>query len=128
MAKRPKKAPAKKKTSKKVTVDTGATSKKGGSSRTPVAASEKGTLRFRQSNLEDYVITSDSLEGLSRIGERNKSRAAGYKSSGSAGYRAPEAGVTPSSVPEEEEEEVEEEEAGKLVARKRSREESVGPA
>ncbi|KAM0055178.1 hypothetical protein Hdeb2414_s0006g00203051 [Helianthus debilis subsp. tardiflorus] len=44
---RPKKAPAKKKTSKKVTVDTGATSKKGESSRTTIAASEKGTLRFR---------------------------------------------------------------------------------
>ncbi|KAM0035473.1 hypothetical protein Hdeb2414_s0015g00446851 [Helianthus debilis subsp. tardiflorus] len=121
---RPKKALAKKKT-KKVTVDTGATSKKGGSSRATVAAFEKGTLRFRQSNLEDYVITSDSLEGLSRIGERKKSSAAGSQSSRSAGSSAPEASMTSSSVPEEEEEEVEEEEAVKLVTRKRSREKTA---
>ncbi|KAJ0430320.1 hypothetical protein HanHA300_Chr17g0667721 [Helianthus annuus] len=119
---RPKKAPAKKKTSKKVTVDTGATSKKGRTSRATDAASEKGTLRLRKSNLEDYVIASDSLEGLSRIGEKKKSGATGLKSSGSAGSRIPEAGTTPSSVPEEEEEEVEEE-GPKLVTRKRTREE-----
>ncbi|KAJ0430321.1 hypothetical protein HanHA300_Chr17g0667731 [Helianthus annuus] len=121
---RPKKAPAKKKTSKKVTVDTGATSKKGRTSRATAAASEKGTLRLRQSNLEDYVIASDSLEGLSRIGEKKKSGTTGSKSSGSSGSRIPEAGTTPSSVPEEEEEEVEEV-GPKLVTRKRTREESA---
>ncbi|KAF5810981.1 hypothetical protein HanRHA438_Chr04g0185661 [Helianthus annuus] len=72
---RAKKAPTKKKT-KKVTIYTGGTSKKGGSSRA-AAAHDKGTLRFRQSNLEDYVVASDSLEGLSRIGEKKKSSAAG---------------------------------------------------
>ncbi|KAM0067681.1 hypothetical protein Hdeb2414_s0002g00064131 [Helianthus debilis subsp. tardiflorus] len=116
---------AKKKT-KKVIVDTGATSKKGGSNRAPAAAHDKGTLRFRQSNLEDYVITSDSLEGLSRIGEKKKSSAAGSKSSGSAGSRIPEAGATPSSIAlDEEEEEEHEEVAAKLVSRKRSREEAA---
>ncbi|MFS8027284.1 hypothetical protein Hanom_Chr16g01496891 [Helianthus anomalus] len=74
---------------KKVTVDTGATSKKAGGSR---AILEKGTLRFRQSNLEDYVVASDSLEGYSRICERKKGSAAASKSSGSAGSRAPESG------------------------------------
>ncbi|MFS8010247.1 hypothetical protein Hanom_Chr14g01294801 [Helianthus anomalus] len=129
---RPKKAPAKTKASKKtVTLDTGTTSKKTGGSRTTPTASEKGTLRFRQSNLEDYVIASDSLEGLSRTGEKKKSNATGSKISGSAGSRVPEAGATPSSVPEEEEEEVEEEEAATLVIRKSSREETLartGPA
>ncbi|KAF5774911.1 hypothetical protein HanRHA438_Chr13g0616601 [Helianthus annuus] len=117
---KPKKAPAKKKTTskKKVTVDTGATSKKAGAS---LAVPEKGTLRFRQSNLEDYVVTSDSLEGLSRIREK-KSGAAASKSSGSAGSRAPESGATPSSLHEEEEEE---EEGVKLVTKKTSREETA---
>ncbi|KAF5782061.1 hypothetical protein HanRHA438_Chr11g0503781 [Helianthus annuus] len=51
----PKKAPTKKKmpTKKKVTVDTGMTSKKTGGSRATAAVPKKGTLRFRQSNLED---------------------------------------------------------------------------
>ncbi|MFS7944880.1 hypothetical protein Hanom_Chr06g00517451 [Helianthus anomalus] len=89
---RPKKA-AKKKTMK-VTVDTGATSKRGGSSRTATSSQDKGTLQFRQSNLEDYVVASDSLEGLSRIGEK-RTGAAGPKSSGSAESRIPEAGHYP---------------------------------
>ncbi|KAJ0475739.1 hypothetical protein HanHA300_Chr13g0469081 [Helianthus annuus] len=125
---RPKKA-AKKKI-KKVTVDTGATSKKGGSSRVAATTQDKGTLRFRQSNLEDYVVTSDSLEGLSRIGEKKKSSATGSKSSVRAGSRIPEAGATPSSIAldEEEEEEHEREAAAKLVSRKRSREEAAAGA
>ncbi|KAJ0463509.1 hypothetical protein HanHA300_Chr14g0516491 [Helianthus annuus] len=128
----PKKAPKKK--TKKVTVDTGATSKKGGSSRAPAADHDKGTLRFRQSNLEDYVVASDSLEGLSRIGEKKKGSATGSKSSESAGSRIPEAGATHSSVAldeeeeEEEEEEHEEEAAAKLVTRKSSREKTAAGA
>ncbi|KAJ0932571.1 hypothetical protein HanPSC8_Chr04g0175171 [Helianthus annuus] len=115
---RAKKAPTKKKT-KKVTVDTGVTSKKGGSSRAAATTQDKGTLQFWQSNLEDYVVASDSLEGLSRIGEKKKS-CAGSKSSRSAGSSIPEAGATPSSIAldEEEEEEHEEEAAAKLVSRK----------
>ncbi|MFS7928854.1 hypothetical protein Hanom_Chr04g00325681 [Helianthus anomalus] len=93
--KKKKKKPPKKK--KVITIDVEVTSKKGGSSRATASASDKGTLRFRQSNLEDYVITSDSLEGLSRIGEK-KTGAAGSKSSGSAGSRKPDAGATPSSI------------------------------
>ncbi|MFS7920832.1 hypothetical protein Hanom_Chr03g00229411 [Helianthus anomalus] len=108
-------------TSKKVTVDTGATSKKGESSRASAATHDKGTLRFRQSNLEDYVVASDSLEGLSRIGEKKKSSAAASKSFGSAWSRAPKSGATPSSIPVDEEEE----EAAKLITKKRSREETA---
>ncbi|KAJ0795451.1 hypothetical protein HanPI659440_Chr04g0150661 [Helianthus annuus] len=120
----------KKKTTKKkkkvIPIDAEATSKKGESSRAAAGASDKGTLRFRQSNLEDYVIASDSLEGLSRIGER-KASAGGSKSSGSAGSRIPEAGATPSSIAldEKEEEEEHEEPATQLVSRKRSREEAA---
>ncbi|KAF5796843.1 hypothetical protein HanXRQr2_Chr08g0356631 [Helianthus annuus] len=104
--------------------------KKGGSSRVTTGAFEKGTLRFRQSNLEDYIIASDSLEGLSRIGEK-KTSATGSKSSGSAGSRNPDVGATPSSIAldeDEEEEEKEEEPALKLVSRKRIREETVAGA
>ncbi|KAM0056929.1 hypothetical protein Hdeb2414_s0006g00224291 [Helianthus debilis subsp. tardiflorus] len=120
-----KKKPSKKK-KKVITIDPEPTSKKGGSSRATTGASEKGTLRFWQSNLEDYVLASDSLEGLSRIGEK-KSSAAGSRSSGSAGSRNPDAGATPSSIAldeeDEEEEQEEEDPALKLVSRKRSREE-----
>ncbi|KAJ0921052.1 hypothetical protein HanPSC8_Chr05g0187041 [Helianthus annuus] len=119
-----KKKPSKKK-NKVITIDPEPTSKKGGSSRATTGASEKGTLRFRQSNLEDYVIASDSFKGLSRIGEK-KSSAAGSRSYGSAGLRNPDAGATPSSIALDEKEEVEEQEedpALKLVSRKRSREE-----
>ncbi|MFS8006979.1 hypothetical protein Hanom_Chr14g01255581 [Helianthus anomalus] len=124
-----KKKACKKKTKKVITIDAEATSKKGGSSRATAAASDKGTLRFRQSNLEDYVVASDSLEGLSRIGEK-KASAAGSKSSGSTRSRVPEAGMTPSSIAmdEGEEEEHEEEAAAKLVSRKRSREEVAAGA
>ncbi|MFS7987104.1 hypothetical protein Hanom_Chr11g01018451 [Helianthus anomalus] len=97
---RPKKATQKK--IKKVTVDTCATSKRGGSSRAATTSQDKGTLRFRQSNLEDYVVASDSLEGLSRVGEKKKTSVA--------------------------EEEHEEEAAAKLVRRKRSREEATAGA
>ncbi|KAM0064618.1 hypothetical protein Hdeb2414_s0003g00105111 [Helianthus debilis subsp. tardiflorus] len=119
----PKKALTKKKrtTRKKVIVETGMTSKKAGGSR---AIPEKGTLRFRQSNLEDYVVASDSLEGLSRIGEKKKTSTTASKSSGSAGSRASESGATPSSLHEEEVEE----EGVKLVTRKRSREETAAGA
>ncbi|XP_022024089.1 uncharacterized protein DDB_G0286299-like [Helianthus annuus] len=102
----------------------------GGSSRAATASQDKGTLRFRQSNLEDYVVACDSLEGLSRIGEK-KTSAAGSNSSGSTGSRIPEAGMTPSSITldeKEEEEEHEEEAAAKLVSRKRSREEAAAGA
>ncbi|MFS7996357.1 hypothetical protein Hanom_Chr12g01128981 [Helianthus anomalus] len=75
-----KKKPSKKK--KVITIDAEVTSKQGRGSRVTVGASDKGTLRFRQSNLEDYVIISDSLEGFSRIGDKKKTRAAGSKSSG----------------------------------------------
>ncbi|KAJ0734413.1 hypothetical protein HanPI659440_Chr11g0419801 [Helianthus annuus] len=61
---------------KKVTVEAGATSKKAGCIRAIADISQQGTLRFRQSNLEDYVVESDSLEGLSRIGEKLKSSVA----------------------------------------------------
>ncbi|KAJ0793518.1 hypothetical protein HanOQP8_Chr01g0030341 [Helianthus annuus] len=125
---KPKKA-AKKKI-KKVTVDTGSTSKKGGSSRAAATTQDKGILRFRQSNLEDYVVASDSLEGLSHVGEKNKSSVAGLKSSGSAGSRIPKVGTTPSSIAldEEVEKEHEEEAAAKLVSRKRSRKEAAAGA
>ncbi|MFS8019426.1 hypothetical protein Hanom_Chr15g01403631 [Helianthus anomalus] len=134
---RPKKA-AKKKT-KRVTVDVGVSSKKGRSSRAAATTEGKVTLRLRQSNLVDYVVASDSLEGLSRIGEKKKTSTASSKSSGSAGSRISEAGVTPSSIAlDEEEEEEHEEAAAKLLSRKRSREEvaagaktmqkNVGPA
>ncbi|MFS7945099.1 hypothetical protein Hanom_Chr06g00519981 [Helianthus anomalus] len=108
--KKTKKAPTKKTVvKKKVTVDAGATSMKAGSGRATTGIPKKGTLRFRQSNLEDYVIASDSFEG----------------SSGSAGSRAPDSGATPSSMHEEEEEAGEEVEGEKLVARKRSRGEAA---
>ncbi|KAM0039482.1 hypothetical protein Hdeb2414_s0012g00382621 [Helianthus debilis subsp. tardiflorus] len=117
----------KKKLSKKkkmITIDAEVTNKKGGSSRTAAGVVDKGTLHFRQSNLEDYVIISDSLEGLSRIGEK-KIGAAGSKSSGSVGSRNPDAGATPSSNALDDEEEEEEEPAEKLISRKRSREETT---
>ncbi|MFS8002805.1 hypothetical protein Hanom_Chr13g01206421 [Helianthus anomalus] len=122
-----KKAPVKKKapTRKKVSVATSATNTKAGGSRATVAFPEKCILRFRQSNFEDYVIASDSLEGLSRIGEKKKSSATASKSTGSAGSRAPESGATTSSPHEEEEEGEVEEEGVKLVTRKRSREETT---
>ncbi|MFS7908015.1 hypothetical protein Hanom_Chr01g00078251 [Helianthus anomalus] len=108
-----------------ITIDAEPSSKKGGGSRTTVGASDKGTHRFRQSNLDDYVVASDSLEGLSRIDEK-KTGAAGSKSSGSAGSRNPDAGVIPSSIAlDEDEEEEEEEHAVKLISRKRIRDETA---
>ncbi|KAJ0520431.1 hypothetical protein HanIR_Chr10g0459291 [Helianthus annuus] len=90
-----KKKPVKKK--KVITLDPEVTSKGAGGSRATSTAADKGTLRLRQSNLEDYVIISDSFEGLSRIGEK-KTGAGGSKSSGSASSRNPDAGTIPSSI------------------------------
>ncbi|MFS7986124.1 hypothetical protein Hanom_Chr11g01006711 [Helianthus anomalus] len=82
----------------KVTVEAGATSKKAGGARTTADIPQKSTFCFRQSNLEDYIVASDLLEGLSRIGEKSESSTtATSKSSGSAGSSAPESGATPSS-------------------------------
>ncbi|KAJ0547567.1 hypothetical protein HanIR_Chr08g0373621 [Helianthus annuus] len=114
-----KKKPLKKK--KTVKADLEVTSKGAGSRAT--AAAVKGTLRLRQSDLDDYVIISDSLEGLSRTTDI-KTRAGGSKSSGSAGSRNPDAGATPS-VHEEEETEEEEDVAARLVSRKRVRSETT---
>ncbi|KAJ0856875.1 hypothetical protein HanRHA438_Chr13g0583561 [Helianthus annuus] len=113
---------------KKKTVKAGpeVTSKGAGSSRA-TAAAVKGTLRLRQSDLNDYVIISDSLEGLSRTADV-KTGAGSSKSSGSAGSRNPDAGATPSvheEETEEEEEEEEEEDAAQLVGRKRVRSETT---
>ncbi|KAJ0804646.1 hypothetical protein HanPI659440_Chr02g0040471 [Helianthus annuus] len=88
----------KKAASKKLTVEAGATSKKAGGGRATVGIPEKGTLHFRQSNLEDYIVASDSLEGLFPIGEKPKSSTTASNSSGSAGSRVPESGATPSSI------------------------------
>ncbi|KAJ0510071.1 hypothetical protein HanIR_Chr11g0536481 [Helianthus annuus] len=114
-----KKKPLKKK--KTVNLDLEVTSKGAGSSRA-TAAAVKGTLRLRQSDLNDYVIIRDSLKGLLRTAER-KTGAGGSRSSGSAGSRNPDAGATPS-VHEEEEAE-EEEAAVQLVSRKRVRSETT---
>ncbi|MFS7935463.1 hypothetical protein Hanom_Chr05g00403751 [Helianthus anomalus] len=101
---RPKKAPAKKKASKKVTVDTGATSKKGGSSRATATAHDKGK-------------------------KKKKSSTATSKCTRRAGSRALESGATPSSIPaDEKEKDREEEEAAKLITGKRSREEIAAEA
>ncbi|KAJ0917550.1 hypothetical protein HanRHA438_Chr05g0207241 [Helianthus annuus] len=107
-----KKKPLKKK--KVINVDPEVTSKGAGSSRATAAAG-KGTLRLRQSDLDDYVIISDSLKGLSRTAE-TKTGAGGSRSSGSAGSRNPDV-VTH----EEEEADDEEEAAAQLVSRKRVR-------
>ncbi|KAF5815662.1 hypothetical protein HanXRQr2_Chr03g0125501 [Helianthus annuus] len=115
-----KKKPKKKKV---INLDTDVISKKGSSSRATTAVADKGTFRLRQSSLKDYVIISDSFEGLSRIGEK-KTGAAGAKSTGSAGSRNPDVGTTPSSAAHEEgdeKEETEEEAAVKLI-RKSNRE------
>ncbi|XP_035836932.1 hepatoma-derived growth factor-related protein 2-like [Helianthus annuus] len=115
-----KKKPLKKK--KKTKVDSEVTSKGTGTSRA-TAAAVKGTLRLRQSDLDDFVIISDSLEGLSRTA-KTKTGAGGSKSSGSAGSRNPDAGATPS-VPEDDEAEEEEDAAAQLIGRKRGRSEAT---
>ncbi|KAM0068342.1 hypothetical protein Hdeb2414_s0002g00072061 [Helianthus debilis subsp. tardiflorus] len=116
--KKKKKPPKKKKT---IDLDPEVTSKGAGSGRATVAAA-KGTLRLRQSDLNDYVIISGSLEGLSRTADV-KTGAGSSRSSGSAGSRNPDAGATPSM---HEEEEVEEEDvAAQLVSRKRARSETT---
>ncbi|XP_021975072.1 eukaryotic translation initiation factor 5B-like [Helianthus annuus] len=113
-----KKKPLKK---KKTKVDSEVTNKGTGTSRA-TAVAVKGTLRLRQRDLDDYVMISDSLEGLSRTAE-TKTGAGGSKSSGSAGSRNPDAGATPS-VPEDEEAE-EEDAAAQLIGRKRGRSEAT---
>ncbi|KAJ0467071.1 hypothetical protein HanIR_Chr14g0679221 [Helianthus annuus] len=114
-----KKKPLKKK--KTVNLDPEVTSKGAGSSRA-TAAAVKGTLRLRQSDLNDYVIISDSLKGLSRTAE-TKTGAGSSRSSGSAGSRNPDAGATPSV---HEEDEAEEEEAAiQFFSRKKVRSETT---
>ncbi|KAJ0623208.1 hypothetical protein HanIR_Chr01g0029231 [Helianthus annuus] len=110
----------KKPVKKKKKAEPEVTSKGTGPSRATAAAG-KGTLRLRQRDLDDYVIISDSYEGLSHVA-KGKAGAGGSKSSGSAGSRNPEAGATPS-FPEDVEEE---EDAGaRLIGRKRGRSEAT---
>ncbi|KAJ0532375.1 hypothetical protein HanIR_Chr09g0396091 [Helianthus annuus] len=110
----------KKPVKKKKKVEPEVTSKGTGPSRATSAA-VKGTLRLRQRDLGDYVIISDSYEGLSHAA-KGKAGAGGSKSSGSAGSRNPDAGATPS-FPEDVEEE---EDAGaQLIGRKRGRSEAT---
>ncbi|KAJ0752713.1 hypothetical protein HanPI659440_Chr09g0327471 [Helianthus annuus] len=110
----------KKPVKKKKKAEPEVTSKGTGPSRATTAAG-KGTLRLRQRDLDDYVIISDSYEGLSHVA-KGKAGAGGSKSSGSAGSRNPDAGATPS-FPEDVEEE---EDAGaQLIGRKRGRSEAT---
>ncbi|KAJ0799130.1 hypothetical protein HanLR1_Chr00c2196g0837351 [Helianthus annuus] len=117
--KRRRKKPLKKK--KTVKAGPEVTNKGAGSSRA-TAAAVKGTLRLRRSDLNNYVIISDSLEGLSRTADV-KTGAGSSKSSGSAGSRNPDAGATP--LVHEEETEEEEDAAAQLVGRKRVRSETT---
>ncbi|KAJ0705321.1 hypothetical protein HanPI659440_Chr14g0572191 [Helianthus annuus] len=98
---------------KKKKVDVEVTSKGTGTSRATTAA-VKGTLRLRQRDLDDYVIISDSFEGLSHTAKA-KTGAGGSKSSGSAGSRNPE----------DDEAEEEEDAAAQLIGRKRGRSETT---
>ncbi|KAJ0916011.1 hypothetical protein HanPSC8_Chr06g0256641 [Helianthus annuus] len=110
----------KKPVKKKKKAEPEVTSKGTGPSRATTAGG-KGTLRLRQRDLGDYVIISDSYEGLSHAA-KEKAGAGGSKSSGSAGSRNPDAGATPS-FPEDVEEE---EDAGaQLIGRKRGRSEAT---
>ncbi|MFS7921136.1 hypothetical protein Hanom_Chr03g00233181 [Helianthus anomalus] len=87
-----KKKPLRKK--KTIILDPEVTSKGDGSSRATAAAA-KGTLRLRQSDLTDYLMVSNSLEGLSRAAE-TKTGAGSSRSSGSVGSQNPDVGATPS--------------------------------
>ncbi|MFS7920677.1 hypothetical protein Hanom_Chr03g00227651 [Helianthus anomalus] len=85
---------------KKDTVAGGAASKK---VETASAASDvvsgKGTARFHQSNLEDFVYVADSFEELYAIGGKSQGGAtAAARSSGNAGSKGPNSGATPTSV------------------------------
>ncbi|KAM0038712.1 putative microtubule-associated protein 7 family [Helianthus debilis subsp. tardiflorus] len=111
----------KKKPLKKKKTDVEVTSKGTGTSHATTAA-VKGTLRLRQRDLDDYLVISDSFEGLSRTAKA-KTGAGVSKSSGSAGSRNPDAGATPS-VHEDEETE-EEDVAAQLIGRKRERSEAT---
>ncbi|KAF5801724.1 hypothetical protein HanRHA438_Chr06g0260641 [Helianthus annuus] len=116
--KRPKKTAAK----KKVTVTGGASKKVGATRATSDAASKNGTLHFRQSNLEDFVVATDTL-GLHNIGDKPQSSAVAVaRSTGSARLKGPDFGATPSFIHEEAE--TEKPEAEKLI-RKRSRAETA---
>ncbi|KAJ0779741.1 hypothetical protein HanPI659440_Chr06g0229861 [Helianthus annuus] len=116
--KRPKKTAAK----KKVTVTGGASKKVGATHAASDAASKNGTLHFRQSNLEDFVVATDTL-GLHNIGDKPQSSAmAVARSTGSARLKGPDFGATPSFIHEEAE--IEKPEAEKLI-RKRSRAETA---
>ncbi|MFS7897858.1 hypothetical protein Hanom_Chr00s013295g01750461 [Helianthus anomalus] len=115
-----KKKPLRKK--KTIILDPEVTSKGAGSSRATAAAA-KGTLRLRQSDLTDYLMVSDSLEGLSRAAE-TKTGAGSSRSSGNVGSQNPDVGATPS-VYEEEEAEEEGDDAAQLVSRKRGRSETT---
>ncbi|KAJ0507133.1 hypothetical protein HanIR_Chr11g0502981 [Helianthus annuus] len=84
-----KKKPHKK---KKTKVDPEVTSKGPGPSRATTAA-VKGTLRLRQSDLDDYVIISDSFEGLSRTAKAKTSAGRSETTAGVAS--APTAVVLP---------------------------------
>ncbi|KAM0041291.1 hypothetical protein Hdeb2414_s0011g00364651 [Helianthus debilis subsp. tardiflorus] len=108
--KKPKKTAAK----KKVNFARGETSKTVGATHAAYdTASKKGTLRVRQSNLENFVVSIESLKGLHDIGETPESSAVdAVRSSGSAGSKGPDSGATPSSLHEEEETETEAEAVG----------------
>ncbi|KAM0018466.1 hypothetical protein Hdeb2414_s0026g00674391 [Helianthus debilis subsp. tardiflorus] len=109
---------------KKKKADVEVTSKGTGTSHATTAA-VKGTLRLRQRDLDDYLVISDSFEGLSHT-TKAKTGAGGSKSSGSAGSRNPDAGATPS-VHEDEETE-EEDVAAQLIGKKRGRSETTAVA
>ncbi|KAJ0914782.1 hypothetical protein HanPSC8_Chr06g0242511 [Helianthus annuus] len=116
--KRPKKTAAK----KKVTITGGANKKVGATHAASDAASKNGTLHFRQSNLEDFVVATDTL-GLHNIGDKPQSSAVAVaRSTGSARLKGPDFGATPSFIHEEAE--IEKPEAEKLI-RKRSRAETA---
>ncbi|MFS7968316.1 hypothetical protein Hanom_Chr09g00796001 [Helianthus anomalus] len=108
---------------KKVTVAGGAASKNAKiAGAASDAASQKGTVRFHQSNLEDFIYVADSFEELYAIGGKSQDDAAATaRSSGSAGSKGPESNTTPTFVHiEETEAELEAEELIRKNASKRS--------
>ncbi|KAM0035191.1 hypothetical protein Hdeb2414_s0015g00443431 [Helianthus debilis subsp. tardiflorus] len=103
----------KKKPVKKKKAEPEVTSKSTGPGRATSAAVE-GTVRLRQRDLDDYLVISDSFEGLSHTAKA-KTGAGGSKSSG---------GATPS-MPEDVEESEEEDVEAQLIGRKRARSETT---
>ncbi|MFS7987661.1 hypothetical protein Hanom_Chr11g01025511 [Helianthus anomalus] len=77
---------------KKITVAEGAAMKKAEvTGATSDVASQKGTLQFRQSTLEDFVYVADSVEELYAIGGKPQGNVEGVvRSSGSAGSKGPD--------------------------------------